>query len=269
MNAYLSLLEKSHTIPNFFISEEYRKKSGIIEKQDSEYVYWYMGGWVITPPINKITGETLHIFNPLFTSVWSDFPDWIMPGLTTSKFLDYEFIFDPKSFLKMEGGEWQTFRKNCKKFPRRFQKGLLSYDSIDKLYCLKGVKCIEERLKQVMIDWLDSMGPNTEIQDDDVMIKYLLHGKNRKILHDSKGYIYGVNIWDENWKYINYRFCICKKEDFLSEYMRYLFYTDSIIQAKNKLVNDGGSVGNIGLEKFKRKMNPIVVREVKSWFKME
>jgi hypothetical protein len=75
-----------------------------------------------------------------------------------------------------------------------------------------------------------------------------------------------VNAWDENWQYINFRFCIIRQgEPFLDEFARWLFYTDGQIQAKNKLVNDGGTLGNPGLEHFKDKLNPVHKRKVYSW----
>ncbi len=76
----------------------------------------------------------------------------------------------------------------------------------------------------------------------------------------------GMNVWDENHLYINYRLCIVDpSERFLDEFMRYLFYTDPLIMEQNKLVNDGGVLGNEGLKRFKDKMNPFSVRPVYSW----
>jgi len=80
------------------------------------------------------------------------------------------------------------------------------------------------------------------------------------------GKLVAINIWDENYKYINYRYCIVdRKEPFLDEFVRYLFYTDLVILKTGKLVNDGGTVGNQGLEHFKDKLNPIRKRKVHSY----
>lgn len=265
---YITLLEKSKTLPNFYCSEEYMNKSGFIEKTQDDYIYWEIDKWIVTPPLHKITGEPITKISPSWMNkIWSDFYGWVMPGMVKSEFLDHEFIFDPESFLKMEGGEWQVFRKNCRKFPRRFQNGGLSYKYIDELYSKKGVEKVNEKLKEVLINWLSGK-KDKEIFDDETMLGYLFYGKNRKVLFTTKGDIYGINIWDENYKYINFRFCICRQEAFLSEYIRYIFYTDPDILSKGKMVNDGGSVNNPQLEKFKMKMNPLRVRKVQTWTKI-
>jgi hypothetical protein len=51
----------------------------------------------------------------------------------------------------------------------------------------------------------------------------------------------------------------------LDEFVRYLFYTDREILSKNKFINDGGTVGNSGLERFKDKLNPFRKRKVYSY----
>ena len=99
--------------------------------------------------------------------------------------------------------------------------------------------------------------------------KEIFEGENRRFLRSKKGKIYGLNIWDENFQYINYRYCICGKEDFISEYMRLLFYTDSVILNKGKLVNDGGVLDNPKLRFFKDKLNPMQVKERRTWRKKE
>ena len=77
-----------------------------------------------------------------------------------------------------------------------------------------------------------------------------------------------LNIWDENYKYVNYRFCfVDHSEPFLDEFVRYLFYTDLWILSKNKLVNDGGVLGRPGLEKFKDRLHPFRKRKVYSYIK--
>jgi hypothetical protein len=193
---------------------------------------------------------------------WSDFAEIEYPETNQTKFLDYEFIYDPKNFLNMEGGEWQVFRKNCRKFPRRVPGGL------DNLKYIR----VEDydrpiKLEDLFISWLKGLKEETLIQEEKVILRYLVEGKNRKILADAGGIIYGINIWDENYYYLNYRYCFCRKEDFLSEFMRLLFYTDSEILNKNKFVNDGGCLGSEALKKFKEKMNPVKIREVRTHYR--
>ena len=77
-----------------------------------------------------------------------------------------------------------------------------------------------------------------------------------------------INAWDVNWKYINYRVCMVREnEPFLDEFARWLFYTDPDIIKVNKLINDGGTLGCKGLERFKDKMNPKKKVEMYSWIK--
>jgi len=87
-------------------------------------------------------------------------------------------------------------------------------------------------------------------------------------LYDENEQLMAINAWDENWEFINYRVCIVRQnEPFLDEFVRWLFYTDSQIQSSGKLVNDGGTLGSPGLERFKDKMNPYRKRITHSWIK--
>ena len=91
-----------------------------------------------------------------------------------------------------------------------------------------------EEVKGLFLEWLE-IQYRKEIYDDQVMAEYLFYGNNRKILRSVSGRVYGLNVWDENFKYINYRYCVCGKSDFISEYMRWLFYTDQLILNKDKM----------------------------------
>lgn len=252
---YLAWLEKLKIVPNFWCSEEYFEKAGLKELEEEKYLYIQAGeDWVMFPKINiqenKLEGVGCRI--------WSDFKGWSPEGYTPS-FLDYEYIYDPKEFLKMEGGKYQVFRKNCRKFPKRAtfdltynRMGAWPYPNLDGAF------------NEMFQEWLS--GADREIQDDEVMLKYFQWGENRKILWSrTERKIYAVNIWDENYYYVNFRYSFCRKADFLPEYMRWLFYTDAEILNKKKLVNDGGVLDNPNLQKFKDKLCPIEVREVNSW----
>jgi len=48
----------------------------------------------------------------------------------------------------------------------------------------------------------------------------------------------------------------------MGEYLRLQFYQ---ALEPDTLVNDGGALGSEGLERFKRKLNPVEVRERRSW----
>lgn len=266
-SVYLHSLEKMGIVPNFFCSEEFKLRAGIQELTKGGWVYWDWDGMVVHPPLpigEKFSCPTSDIAN----TIWSDFENLSAPPNYTPKFLDYEFIFDPQSFLHMEGGHWQVFRKNCRKFPRRFQDNL-KYDWISRYVEEFGSFKAETELNGLFIEWLKSKPKDEEIQGDEIMANYLQHGANRKVLYANKGPIYGINIWDANYKYINFRFTFNRPEDFISEYLRILFYTDPVILKTGKLVNDGGCVGSESLRKFKLKMNPVKVREVRGWSKGE
>jgi hypothetical protein len=264
---YLKLLAKSNTVPNFYCSDEYLSLSGTTEMIIDGYVIWKDAGWFVCPPLDFVTGESMNVSLPWVDKVWSDFPFWVMPGLTTWEFLDYEFIYDPKNFLDLSGKRWEVFRKNVRKFPNRYQDGETIY--IDVSILEKGdKKGIHQKIKLAFANWLEGKG-DTEFQDDVTTLRYLLYGKNRKVLYNLNTLdILGINVWDSNYKYINFRYSFCVNIPFLSEYLRYLFYIDEEIQSQNKLVNDGGSVGNEKLRIFKMKLNPVDVREVRSWKKI-
>lgn len=257
---YLDYLEKLKIIPNFWCAEEYFEKADLKEVLCNGYLIVQDKDKIMFPP--AVPGYEL-LGGDIF-EFWSDFEDSEkqLPKLGyTPTFLDYEYIYDPKEFLTMEGGKWQVFRKNCRKFPKRVtteltynRMGAWPYPDLDKAF------------NEMFQEWLT--GADREIQDDEVMLKYFSGGENRKILWSrNERKIYGVNIWDENYHYVNFRYSFCRKDDYLPEYMRWLFYTDGEIVRKNKLVNDGGVLDSPNLKKFKDKLCPCSVREVHSWLK--
>jgi len=195
--------------------------------------------------------------------VWSDLPGFAaVAGPSEAIPLDLEYLYDPRSFLDMKGKSWAVFRKNVRKFPDRY-KGGTEYNWID-FYDLRRDRR-EEKIGSLLEEWLEDR-PDQEIHDSQLMIDYLFRGWRRKVLwNTSSNQLLGINVWDENWKYVNFRFSICRNTPFLSEYMRYLFYTDKTILNPNKLVNDGGVLDNDSLKRFKDKLNPISVRQVNSW----
>jgi hypothetical protein len=233
--------------PNFWCSEEYFIKSGFVGRVDNHSIKITDMGQLVFPSINLETGELDA------DSHWASFPGMKDVG----EFLDYNFIYDPKDFMLMEGKKWSTFRKNSRKFPRRKdEEGI-------KLYYTKIEDIPVEDMNDVLLRWLEDLG-DEEIHDPDVLLSYLKTGKNKAILLDEKSNIYGINIWDENYKFINYRYCVCKKSEFISEYMRRLFYTHPDIYNSGKLVNDGGSLDKPKLFKFKNRLNPVKIYKIYS-----
>ncbi len=96
------------------------------------------------------------------------------------------------------------------------------------------------------------------------MVKYVLEGENRWGLF-ANGNLVGMNIWDENYRFINYRYCIDDGAPDLNRYLRLKFYTHDIIISKGKYINDGGSLGDEGLREFKMRLNPYRVYTVTSY----
>jgi len=149
----------------------------------------------------------------------------------------------------MAGGHWATFRKNSRKFPNRI---------LDELFYVTVQKGETKQIADLLDIWVQRF---EAVEDHETLINFAFNGNNRAALFGVNGKLYGINIWDENFYYVNYRYSICGNEPFLAEYMRLLFYQD--IQRRGKLVNDGGMVGNLQLKRFKEKMNPLKIREVK------
>lgn len=259
---YLELLKKYKIPPNFACSKEYFERSKMEEFVEGEYVYWAENNWIVAPPINASTGELLTHFKGWNYQIWSSFQNWEPSSEYEKKFIDFEYIYDPRHFLNMIGGSWQVFRKNVRKFPGRYGKAPLRYLKVEG-------KDFENDIKDVFVEWLKSREENQEIYDDVTMTDFILNGDNRKILVDKDNRVLGINVFDSNYKFINFRFSITRNIKFLSEYIRYVFYTDPTILAQNKLVNDGGSLGNKNLEFFKDKLNPVSKRNVHSYVKKE
>lgn len=254
MSEYISRLKEAGIVPNFYISEEYFRLADLHEVRMDDLTSVRDGDWTIFPPIDS--GGLLSMGD----KIWSDFSNWSPSSeLYDSEVLDLEYIYDPKRFLEMTGGDWAVFRKNSRKFPNRH--AFLYYR---KPYTVE-IEDEEEDLYETITSWLEGMA-DKEVFDDVTMMKYLKYGENKKVL-TVDGVIVGLNIWDENYYYVNFRYSFCGKENFLPEYMRLLFYTDPEIQAKGKLVNDGGICNNENLRRFKDKMLPVNVREVKSWIR--
>jgi len=266
-NQYLELLKKYKIIPTFPCSEEYFQRAKIKEEITGDFIYWKHNEWILFPPINMNTGELLPNGNSISgdyqnwaTHIWASFPNWSMPSNYKKEFLELEHIYNPRHFLDLTGNKFQVFRKNIRKFPGRYGNSPLQYIEANDNH--------ENQLKDLFIEWLKNKEGNQEIHDDEVMTNYIFNGNNRKILVDKNGYILGINIWDSNYFYINFRFSFSRNIKFLNEYQRYLFYTDPVILNQNKLVNDGGIMGIESLRIFKDKLCPVEKREIYSYVKI-
>lgn len=252
---FLELMEQLGIEPNFFCSEEYFEKAEFEEIEDENFCWIEYEGGLMFPPL------PLFAFDFSSTNrIWLGLEGLEIPTGWERVFFDYEFIYSPKDFLNLAGGKWQTFRKNIRKFPKRYEKQIGYYDS-------EVFLPTEEEIMNLFLSWADR-SPESSLHDPDIILSYLLEGDNRAFLVDEDGRLLGINCWDYNWRFINFRFCFHDSSfPFLSEYLRYLFYTSETILNDGRLVNDGGSLDSPELYAFKSKLNPVKIRKMYGWRK--
>lgn len=252
MNPYLKRLKTLKIAPNFWCSDEYFQKAGwqTFETENNRICVMTQENILALPPV-ELSGLSAQI-SP-YHEVWADLPNY-KPEKAQPVFLDYEYLYDPQNFVTMPGKKWAVFRKNSRKFPRRI------YEQVD-YRPIVNIPGIEDLLSE----WVDDITEDT-IEDAEIMMKYVFGGEKRGGLYGIRtGHLYGMNIWDSNYQYLNYRYCICRPHfEFLSEHMRWLFYTTAAI-LDSRLVNDGGTLGRESLKRFKDKLNPVAIRPVYSW----
>lgn len=246
-------------IPNFFCSIPYWANAGAVIKYQHDWVWLDADDVCLFPPIpwnDRVFGEELP---DEVVVIWSDFiwNDYIPSGWISSV-LDYEFLYNPVDFLDISGGKWRKFRKNHLKWA----------NTHDWVYNVRNSSPNPERLKLLGV-WAEKKQDSME--DVDIFINYLAGGKQGGgsvyfgELYD-RGKLVGLNVWDDNYMFLNYRFCIPHPDhEYMDEFLRWLFYTDSGVQSSGKYVNDGGSLGSSGLHQFKTKLNPAMIRKVKSY----
>lgn len=257
LRLFLSKAEEFGVIPNFFMSEPYLQLSGVRVLQKGGYIYLQDRHWCLFPPIPM--GEVDLDHYPV-KRIWSTYlqEEPFEINRCDYSFLDYNYIFDPQNFTRMEGHRWETFRKNCRKWPRKYT---------DWQYTSTPPKAAQVGF--LIAKWLEAK--KHDVHDGELLARFAFFEEglpiSRKYLYH-EGNLVAINAWDENWKYINYRVCFVKQDEpFLDEFARWLFYTDPEILGKFKLVNDGGTLGNTGLEAFKDKMNPMEKHRIYSYIK--
>lgn len=254
---FLTRMSELGIDPNFYCSMPYLNQDDlrVVTKEGWMYIEGEEG-IAISPaiPVGRKQGQF-----PLIT-YWSDcgksaFDLLFVRSLFNAVFLDNEYLFDPKAFNDLRGGKWEVFRKNINHHLSKKD----SFVYTDKL-------SLESELANLVGDFL--LGKKDRLEDGEFLFDFIFtpqDGIFKKYLYFEDRLV-GINAWDENYKYINFRVCFVDPSiPFLSEFARYLFYTDSLIQEKGKLVNDGGDLGNEGLKRFKEKMNPVRTRKVFSW----
>lgn len=247
---YIRTLERFGIRPNFWCSNEYFAKAQFNDAKTGRAIWVEdQAGMTVLPPISIQTGMFCSDVN--VGDIWCGLDGF---SCGQAEFLDYEYIYNPAHFKDMSGHKWATFRKNSRKYPKR-ATSTLNYLPVRANDHIEEVTAFSVEWGQ-QIKW-------EEVQDGNVMLSYLFEGQNRAVLIDGERKIHGINIWDVNHKFVNFRYCLCLDEPFLSEFMRLLFHLSSIHYGK--LVNDGGVLGNSQLKAFKDKLNPVEVNEIFSW----
>jgi hypothetical protein len=238
---YLNQIKRLGIIPNFWSTLEYLEYQDDMKLESNDRAIWIQEEDVaVFPPIPK-DGNLGDLKGYPDIKIWSDFPNFSIG--VPEEFVDLEYTYLANSFRELSGKQWATFRKNVRKWPRNNE---YQYEVIDK------------DTEKLLIEWLESR-PDSIIEDDQTLIKFVTKGRNRAFL-TSKNELVGVNVWEQfDDEYVIYRYCIAKPEEpFLDEFLRYLFY----LSIPDKIVIDGGVLGNPGLERFKDRLNPFQKRAV-------
>lgn len=248
---YLNRTAALEIVPNFWLSEEYLSIQKEAELRTNGKVIWIQeGDWAVFPPL-PLHGKTLEPEAcPEGLLIWSDFENFFVGGI--EGFLDWEYTYDSNHFFNMVGGKWAVFRKNSRKWPRT---------NADKDWEYTIQPPSRKEIKRLLIEWLENR--NEIIHDDESLEWFVFNGSRRGFLL-RKGELVGINVWDVypfRPHRLMYRYCIATPgEPFLDEFCRLLFYQS----VPGRLVIDGGSLGNPGLERFKDKLNPVKKRPVYS-----
>lgn len=259
LGSYLTRAKELDQIPNFWMSAEYFYYSGLTEIQKDGWVWMEDKGICMFPPLPCFQKKNLNEIPLPVDFVWADTET---PSNGSSFLigeeveLDYEFIYSPSSFLDMRGNKWKVFRKNSRRWPRENKRWK---------YVIYPINGNQKKLEHLVGEWADEViGENTLIHDYTAFANHIVNSPNRGHLYDSIGELVGVNIWDENWLRLNYRYCISRKEPYLNEFLRLIFYVSCSMFCRSKLVNDGGALGRQSLYQFKKKLNPVSIRNVNS-----
>lgn len=257
INRYLNRAKELWVTPNFFMSLPYLLLSGGKVVIRDGWIGIVDGEQLICPPLpfNIPKSPVLNL------PIWASFPDNSHSleylKLYNKELLDYQYIYDPTNFINMRGGAWETFRKNCRKFPNKYPDQFSYVQLTAGQANLLGVN-------RLMADWLEERMDSAE--DAEFLVEFALNYETPQVYRKYLVFndeIVALNAWDMNYKYINYRLNIVKKDiPFLSEFSRWLFYTDNWIHSQGLLVNDGGNLGNPLLAKFKEKLNPKQINKV-------
>ena len=245
---YLQALERGRLIPNFWCSEEYWEKAGWEEHFIPEMGLIIIGdeeGRVMLPPM--LSDGRVAILADGSLLPWAG-----IPGLHGGSFLDFQFIYSAiRSLDDLKGGVWRTTRKNINKVQRE-RGNIISSGYVT-----------PTEAQDILIQWTQGNGIE-EYNDPEVLTKYVLDGEGRiPLFYEKTQKMAALLVYDENYKYINFRYCITDNLPGTSDYVRMLFRV--FMYNKGKLINDGGALGRPGLDKYKRRLNPVQIHEIRSF----
>lgn len=244
--------------PNFFVSFPYIAASNARFCSNDNWMWIEADGVCLFPPVALTCPPS---GPPPVDYVWSDFDgdEAPLPGYEP-EFLDWEYIYDPKDFFehRMTGKKWATFRKNVRKWPRRHPGS--------KVVVLANPEGDNAQVRNLVANWLERK--ENEAEDPEVLVTLALDpppGTGHMYVVDGEDRIAAAAIWDVNWEYVNFRFLIAREDPFLDEFSRWSLLMYVAQAFPRKLVNDGGTLGKEGLERFKDRLNPVRKRKVNSW----
>jgi hypothetical protein len=225
--------------PNFFCSAELFAASEW-EVVDAEY------GTRLEVHDNSMRRIFPLLTNPESHEYFCDFEELSPASKTT--FLDYEYIYDPKTVMDMKGSSFRIFRKNINHFNSIYPK--YNYHVVDPGDALN-----------LLSMWLSAHEGETFF-DVNTVGRYIIDtGARLKGIYNENKRLIGFNAWDENFMYVNFRFSFSYPLDRgISDKLRWCFYRD-IATTTGKLVNDGGTLDKPSLKAFKDRLQPIIIKQ--------
>lgn len=257
-NLYLTRSKELGIVPNFYCSLPYFDLSGWTVHSGGGLVWIEDDKSLVLPPLPlKDEDDEAEDILPNYKYVRAGFMNLrkvlsIPYQWDIKEFFDSEFIYNPKHFVDISGGKWKTFRKNSRKWPNSqdHQWNYIKPLSLSDIADLVG-------------KWMEKKADS--LFDSELIWDYCskeIEGVKLMGVYDIDGNLRALNISDENYMYINYRYIITDGSLYIDEFARRLFYLD--LQNQNKLVNDGGFLDSPGLFMFKHKLNPIYINSIYS-----
>lgn len=249
LSMYFSAIKKGGHLPNFWCAEEYFEKAGwqVLYESGADKVTLRVvddAGQLMLPKMVAATGFVER------EDCWARFSTLSPLG----EFLDYEFIYDPREFLKLSGDKWRKVRKNLR---------WAEQDAGESFYFSTEAGSVE--IGQFLEYWAQESEQADSWYDSEVFLKYMFEGKSRWFLRGSQTHkLYGIIATDRNFRYINFRYCVVQpKIRGLSDTARVKFY-QLLAQSfwGDFLVNDGGTLGRDSLYNYKMKLNPRQVNKI-------